>query len=703
MSRIHVFATVSMLLLLLSGATHAQITGGSFTGLVTDPSGGVVPDAAVEARNVATNVTNNTVTTESGYYEFPLLPAGRYVISVRKNGFQKAITAGLVLNSGTRPRIDFALQLGEVSQEVEVVSEMPLVNATSQSLGVVIDSQKITDLPLNGRTFTQLLILQPGVSLTGGNANRGGVELNGSSGLGNNWLMDGVDMSFGENNAVGVGGAGGSGSVINTISIEALEEFKTTTNAFSAEYGRATGGVIALTTKSGTSNYHGTLFHFLRNDKLDANNFFANRSGLGKPPLRHNQFGGNLGGPIMRDKLFFFYNYEGAIIRRGRTLTGGVPTPAFLNQVTNPLLRKHLEGLPSTFEPTSDPLLGQHFRNDRQKVNEHTHFWRGDYNEGGHRFSGRYNWNYQDILDPQLRLDLYYAYPLRQKNLMVSDYWVASPSMSNEVRFGMNRVSMVRGASDGRAQPGHPNGGGQAVIPGIGYTDDQENLGIFTTSWTGLDNFSYIHGAHTTKMGFEVRYMDSLREQFGSVALFYNSIQDAIVDNPREAEMYFGNPSGGYTSTAYSAYFQDDWRVSRRLQLNLGVRYEYYTPLRGSIGLATSDPFGPRGKKGDPLWDPDRNNFGPRFGLVFDMFGNTRTILRAGGAVRTSTISPAPSGLKSRTYGIASRPFGRTRSREAGWPSSRCLVDSCSAAGLFKASWAHAVDSRRTSSPDATT
>ena len=314
-------ARFAFLLAIFIGILPAQITGGSFTGLVTDPSGAVVAAAEVVARNVATNVSSLSETTDAGYYEFPLLPAGRYVLTVQKQGFQRATTAELPEQRNAPEDRHYAES--RRGQSVDRGGERtPLVNATSQSLGVVIDSQKVTDLPLNGRTFTQLLVLQPGVSLSGGNANRGGVELNGSSGLGNNWLMDGVDMSFGENNGVGMGGVGGSGTVINTISVEALEEFKTTTNAFSAEYGRATGGVIALTTKSGTNDYHGTLLYFMRNDKLDANNFFANRQDLGKPPLRHNQFGGNMGGPIISEKLFFFYNYEGAIIRRGRTISG---------------------------------------------------------------------------------------------------------------------------------------------------------------------------------------------------------------------------------------------------------------------------------------------------------------------------------------------------------------------------------------------
>ncbi len=167
------------LALLMPGLCLAQITGGSFTGVVTDATGAAVVEARVDARNLGTNSVTTTSTTEQGLYEFPLLPAGRYTITVEKGGFRRATTGELQLNSGTRPKIDLALQIGEISQSVEVVSEVPLVNATSQSLGTVVDSQKVRDLPLNGRTFTQLLVLQPGVSMSGGNANRGGVELNG--------------------------------------------------------------------------------------------------------------------------------------------------------------------------------------------------------------------------------------------------------------------------------------------------------------------------------------------------------------------------------------------------------------------------------------------------------------------------------------------------------------------------------------------
>ncbi|MFN7925983.1 MAG: carboxypeptidase regulatory-like domain-containing protein [Bryobacteraceae bacterium] len=627
------------ILLLAASRLGSQITGGSFTGIVTDPTGAVIADAKVEARNVATNTVTATTTTVQGLYEFPLLPAGRYVISVQQTGFRRATTAELQLNSGNRSKIDIALEVGEVTQSIEVVNAAPLVNATSQALGTVVDSQKVRDLPLNGRTFTQLLVLQPGVSLSGGNANRGGVELNGSSGLGNNWLMDGVDMSFGENNGVGIGGVGGSGTVINSISIEALEEFKVTTNAFSAEYGRATGGVINLTTKSGTNQYHGTLLYFMRNDKLDANNFFSNRANLGKPPLRHNQFGGNLGGPIIKDKLFFFYNFEGDTIRRGRTISGAVPTPLYLSLLKNPKMREHLSKMPTTFEPTSNPWIGQHFRNDRQKVNEQTHIARVDYVLGNHRLSGRVNHNTQDVFNPQLRQDVRQQFPLRQRNVMVSDFWVVSPRTSVDARFGFNRTSVIRGPDDGRQKPG-PQAGYVSIGGLTGGSDLQDQLGTFTDVYSGIANITHVRGAHTFKAGTEIRSTDSFRDQFGNPRNYYNTLQDAIDDKPFQVEMYFGNPKGGYSFKGFAAYAQDDWRVNRRFQINLGLRYEYYQPFRGSIGLATRDPLGPRGNKGDPIWNSDRNNFGPRLGLVWDVFGSGKTIMRLGAGM--TYIAPQP-------------------------------------------------------------
>ncbi|MFN0171377.1 MAG: TonB-dependent receptor domain-containing protein [Bryobacteraceae bacterium] len=648
MSHAKLYAALAALL--LSGTIHAQITGGSFTGLVTDPSNAIIADAEVEARNVATNVASRTVTTASGYYEFPLLPAGRYVISVRKSGFQKATTAELVLNSGTRPRVDLALQIGEITQSVEVVGATPVVNASTTDLGVVVDAPKIRELPLNGRTFTQLLALQPGYNTGSATAGRGGVELNGLSGLGNNWLMDGIDMSLGENNGVGQASIAGTGTVINTVSIEALEEFKTTSGAFSAEFGRATGGVINLTTRSGTNAFHGTLFEFLRNDKLDANSYFSNRAGLRKPVLRHNQFGGNLGGPILRNRLFFFFNYEGARIRRATQVTGNVPTPALLSRVTNPALAKFLDFYPKTFEPTPNPLVGLHRRNDGQQVTEDTTLSRIDLNVASHRISYRLVWNDQQVSNPALPLKIRGFVPIPVRNWAVSDSIAISPTKFNELRFGYNHYPVARHTrstdpADNTTVPGLSvplTRDGRCVAPaGLSAICTVDSLAADTPTYMFVDNFTWIRGPHTFKTGFELRHIDSIRTQYGQgVWHFYNSLDDFAADRIDRLELPFGNPGGGYKFWTTAGYFQDDWRVTRRLQINLGLRYEYYTVFKGSIGLATRDPYGPRTNRGDPIWQPDRNNFAPRAGVIFDVFGSGKTILRLGGGITYGAPQP---------------------------------------------------------------
>jgi hypothetical protein len=641
---------IAFLMFAACGLVLGQITGGSIVGIVTDPSGLVLADAQVEARNVGTNVISRTVTNGEGYYEFPLLPTGNYVLSVQQPGFRRASTAEIEVHAGTKPRIDFRMVLGQVTESVEVLAQTPLVNATTTDLGVVIDSSKVRDLPLNGRTFTQLLALEPGYNLGTAGANRGGVQFNGLPGLGNNWTLDGVDMSFGENNGAGISAVGGSGTVINTIGIEAIEEFKTSSGAFSAEYGRGTGGAINVTTRSGTNTFHGTLLEYFRNDKLDANTFFSNRSGLAKPELRHNQFGGNFGGPILKDKLFFFFNYEGDRIVRGRDITGNVASPQLLSQITNPELVKFFNDFsPTTQTPTTNPLVGFHRRNDAQRVTEDTTLSRIDANLGKHRLSGRLVWNDQLVSNPLLSPVIHQLLPVPVKNWAFSDFMLISSTMSNEMRFGYNHYPISRHVA-------HDNPDNNVLVPGVGMlTKDGrgvtapgltgittvDSLSSDTPTYMGVDNFNWIRGAHTFKAGFEVRATDSKRTQFGgNVVHMYNSLPDLISDTIFSLELDFGNPGRGYQYYTYAGYFQDEWKVNRRMQLNLGVRYEYYTVFAGSIGLATTDPFGPRTLRGESIWEPDRNNFAPRAGLVVDLTGKGQTVLRMGGGITYGPPQP---------------------------------------------------------------
>ncbi|MBO0860958.1 MAG: TonB-dependent receptor, partial [Chloracidobacterium sp.] len=629
-------ASLFLLLSALTCAIYAQIGGGSIVGAVSDEGGAALPAAAVKVTNVKTNATNTTVTNAQGYYEFPLLPAGRYVIEVAAQGFQTAKSQEVELNSGTRPKFDFSLKAGVVSDAVNVTAATPLVNATTTDLGVVINQNKVESLPLNGRNYQQLVGLQAGVVNAPSNpaGGRGGIEFNGSPALGNNLLLDGVDMSFGEVNATGGAAAGADGPLINAVSVEAIQEFKASGSAFSAEYGRATGGVLNITTKSGTNQFHGTAFEYFRNDALDANSFFSNLNGLDKPPLRWNQFGGNLGGPIRRDRLFFFFNYEGAIVRRAAQIAGNVPTPALLAQVT-PEIREALSQLPQDFTPTSNPLIGLHTRNDQTRNDEHTYLGRIDWALGNHRISGRYNYNHQDFVNPQLMPDHPQIYPNRTHNLALQDNFTISPTMFNELRVGFNRADLDRNFKDFdqlsaflTVTTGNLNA---SLLSFIHFTTDTYSI---------ADNFTNIHGNHTFKTGFEIRDVRSYREQGGLPTHTYNNTADLIADRPANIQLIFNTSKRNFT-TNYGFYAQDDWRITPRFQLNLGLRYEYYTPLTGAYNITGSDPFGAFGtSNNDAYVASDKNNFAPRMGLVWEILGDQKLVMRAGGGLTYAPPQP---------------------------------------------------------------
>jgi outer membrane receptor protein involved in Fe transport len=619
-------------LFLLSLAALAQIGGGSIAGYVTDPSGAVIPGVAVDAVNIATNSRSKATANAEGYYEFPLLPAGRYKLEAVHAGFQKTASTEFALNTGTRPRIDLTMALGQTTESVAVVAAAPLVNATTTDLGIVMDRAKVDQLPLNGRDFQQLVGLQAGVitnpsSSAGG---RGGIEFHGSASLGNNLLLDGVDMTFGEVNGTAsdeAAGAGAAGSLINTISVEAVEEFKASGSAFSAEFGRSGGGVLNITTKSGTNQFHGTLFEFFRNDKLDANSFFSNASGLAKPSLRWNQYGGNIGGPVRKDKLFFFFNYEGARVYRPVGITGNIATPALLTQL-KPAIRTHFERMfPATFTPTTNPFLGFHRRNDTRRNEESTYLSRADAELGKHRFTTRYSYNNQDFIDPNLYPTLPRVFPTRFHNAVIQDSWTIAPSLFNELRAGVNRVDLDRHELGRGAFPAW------ITVEGTGPNANLASyIHFITTTYTLADNLTYIRGAHTLKTGFEIREVRSARNQNGDPGSAYNSIADLIADRPFRINLTFGGGKGLRTRN-YGFYLQDDWKLNRRLQLNMGVRYEYYPPLRGGFNISNSDPFGPFIKAQQPMFAADRNNWAPRMGIVWDTMGNQKLVVRAGAGV----------------------------------------------------------------------
>ncbi len=340
---------IPTVMLCLISAVLAQQPTADVTGLISDATGAAIPAAAIEIVNIDTGLHWDTTSNESGNYVFTSLPPGNYRISIRKQGFEASARSAFELTVGQRARLDFQLKVGNVTDTVEVTGSAPLLESATSSMGQTITTKPINDLPLNGRNFLQLAKLSMGVMepKPGDRGTAGGSFVaNGVRAQFNNFMLDGVD-----NNAKIVDQQNSSPVVIQP-SVDALQEFRVETNNYSAEYGYSAGAVVNATIKSGTNALHGTAFEFLRNDALDARNYFANPAAR-KPVLQQNQFGGVIGGPVVKNRAFFFGSYEGTRINRGSTIVTTVPTAA--------LRMGDFTGQPTIYDPRSSVPAGATF------------------------------------------------------------------------------------------------------------------------------------------------------------------------------------------------------------------------------------------------------------------------------------------------------------------------------------------------------
>src|SRR6266403_4671923 len=313
---IRTVALVLFSLALFAGAsTFAQTFRGTILGSVTDSSGAAVPGATVTIKNVDTGLVRTVTTSDDGSYAAPELPIGTYSVSVEKAGFKLGVVTGIKVEVSSERRVDFSLQPGQLAQTVEVRGEeLPMVESTSNTLGGILESKLLTSLPVNGGDYQKLIFLVPGVTgspdqITDSPGSFGIFSVNGARGRANNFLLDGTDMNDGYRNDPAINEAGVFGTPATILPIEAIAELRVASN-FEAEYGRSAGAVVNVVTKSGTNQVHGSFFEFFRNNALDARNYFDNTT-LPQNPFHNNQFGGSLGGPIIKDKTFFFIDYEG--------------------------------------------------------------------------------------------------------------------------------------------------------------------------------------------------------------------------------------------------------------------------------------------------------------------------------------------------------------------------------------------------------
>src|SRR5208282_3773553 len=330
------------LLVLFVLLSAAMLTGqtfrGTILGSVTDPSGAFIAGATVKVRNEATGLERTTTTSSDGSYSVPELPIGKYSVTVTETGFQTFVATGVAVDVATERRVDAALKTGQVSTRVEVNAEdLPMVETTTNDLGGVITSETVADMPVNGRDYTKLIYLNPGVAgspdqISDSPGSFGEFSMNGARGRSNNYLLDGTDMNDGYRNDPAINQAGVFGTPSAILPIDAISDMNVLSN-FEPEYGRNGGAIVNIVTKSGTNSFHGDLFEYFRNDALDARNYF-DPSSSPKAPFHNNQFGGSLGGPIVKDKTFFYLDYEGQRENVGVVSLACVPTQAFIQQAT---------------------------------------------------------------------------------------------------------------------------------------------------------------------------------------------------------------------------------------------------------------------------------------------------------------------------------------------------------------------------------
>jgi outer membrane receptor protein involved in Fe transport len=627
---------LTIVLLTMFVSVEAQVNTASLLGQITDSSGAAVPNAAITARNLTTNFERAVNTDTEGNYLLSALPLGPYQIEVKMSGFKTEIRSGIVLAAGERARLDVALTAGQVTDSITVNADAALINTSSPERGVVIDSAKVAQLPVNGRDFTRLVLLQPGVQSYSING-RTMFSFNGSTAFGMNITLDGTDASFIESPSFGDPSNRG---LINTVSLDSIQEFRVQTGTFTAETGRASSGAVNVQTKSGTNNFHGSLFEYFRNDALDARTFFAAR----KDPRRQNQFGGSFGGPIIKDRAFFFGGYEAARLRVNQQLTATVPTAAFRAQAPADF-KPYLDLVPLPTEAIlvngqPNPNAGVVRRSDQYRSNENLFNVRGDYNTARSLSFVRYSQNESENSIPNLIPANRQVFSISNNLLTISNTYTFSPTLVNEVRLGYNRWFVPRLNTTWNGG----SGVGEVMISGLLTAGNFEGFLRFADdAYTFADNLSMRQGRHALKTGIEIRRLNSTRIQKQNPVYTFNNAADFLANRPARVRVIFGQPGVAQHQTQTGIFLQDDFQVSSRLTLNLGLRYEFYSVISGSDGRlynVVSDPFGAFRPRGAQPYAKDFNNINPRLGLAWDLDGKQKTVFRAGYGVYSSPAVP---------------------------------------------------------------
>ena len=593
----------------------AQTSSATLQGTVTDPQGQVVPGAKVTALSPATGLQRQVTSNEAGLYVVNFLPVGAYTVTVEARSFKQARLENITLEIGQTRALDIALEIGTVEQTVTIVDSAPPLDRNSATIGTVIQSSQIKELPLNGRNWAGLMMLAPGAINTG-EGNHLSVRFVGRARDDNNWTFDGVDST-------GVKDPRQEANLRLVISTDSISEFRVNSTLYGADSGSGAGGQVQVVSRSGSNRFNGSVFEFLRNNIFDAR-VFTDPGEL--PPFRLNQFGGRLGGPLRKDQTFFFFNYEGIRQTQGQTFRGFVPSASYRAQVpASSALARIVNAYPVGTLRTSDANIDEVVTARKFQTREDSFAARID-----HRFSdkdliyGRYSTD-----DAVLRVPLDAGVGLRTDNVRPQNFvqnWqhIFSPNVINEAKFGFNRSPLLRIVSGPFDE--------EFSVVGFMTLENNQRTVEAGSSFSFIDNLAIVRGRHNLKFGGETRRIHVNVGEGDTTQISFTSRPDFIANRPNAFAITPFPVLGGRRWYHYG-YAQDDFKVRPNLTLNLGVRYEYYSVAHEVKGRArVFDPAcGGYCPAGAPWYFPDRNNFGPRLGLAWSpkMFKD-RTVIRAG-------------------------------------------------------------------------
>jgi hypothetical protein len=655
-----------------SDPADAQVAGGSVSGTITDPSDKFVPQAQISITNVATGITTTVTTNSDGFYIAPNLLPGEYQVTVTAKGFATEVMKGISLTVGAQQVINLALHVGSAAKTVvEVTTEAPAVQLASSDISAVVTANTVRELPLNGRSWTDLAALQPGVSTiqtqpsfsTGADrGNRGfgqQLTISGARPQQNNYRLDGISLNDYAN--------GAPGSVLGgNLGVDAIQEFSVLTSNYSAEYGKTSGGVVNAITRSGTNGFHGSVYEFLRNSALDARNYFEDPPPTPKASFKRNQFGGAIGGPIIKNRTFFFADYEGIRQSKGIANHLTVPSISSRNQATDPAVIKYLALYPV---PATSPLCPlsavtcPFTFNGQQVINENFVTTRID-----HKFSekdaifGTYLYDKTPYNSPDAFGNVGLNSLSSRQIVAAEETHSFTPTFVNAARFGYNHESVANNASVTAINPaaadpslGAFTGRDAALVrvPGV-LTDMPGGVGGLPTyfynwnSFQAYDDAFWSKGTHSIKFGGTVERMllqvKALTDPNGIWT--FPDLQTFLTN---KASSFNGGIASSLTPRNFrqniiGAYVQDDWRWKSHLTVNLGLRYEMTTIPTETNGklvnlrnLSDTLPVCGVAVPGQcsgvgPLFlsNPALHNFEPRIGFAWDPLHNGRMAVRGG-------------------------------------------------------------------------